>query len=54
MIKFLKNIFKFKDEGEAYLNESVNLFMLERRIKEIDMGVAPYQLKYKRLYTFGY
>jgi uncharacterized protein YjiS (DUF1127 family) len=45
---FFKNIFKVKTEKnkiEEYLAESANLIDLENRLKNIDRGLAPWQIR---------
>lgn len=42
MKKFF-SLFKLQDPVESYLNSSGNMYELERRMKEIDRGHAPFQ-----------
>lgn len=47
---FITNLFKVKTEKEKrdeYLAESVSIMDLENRIKSIDRGLAPWQVKGK-------
>ncbi len=44
MLKLLGKMFETQKEKEyRYLSESVDLFDLEKRMKEIERGKAPYQ-----------
>jgi uncharacterized protein YjiS (DUF1127 family) len=45
---FFKNLFKVKTEKnkiEEYLAESANLIDLENRLKNVDRGLAPWQIR---------
>lgn len=45
---FFKNIFKVKTEKnkiEEYLADSANLVDLENRLKNVDLGLAPWQIR---------
>ena len=46
MIKFLKNLFVAKSDRQLvdeYLGEATDLVDLERRMRQIDRGQAPFQ-----------
>lgn len=45
MLRFLGKIFKGKDDKERYLEKAHDLTDLERRMKEVDRGQAPFQIQ---------
>lgn len=53
---FFKNFFKAKtekDKIEEYLAESINVVDLENRLRNIDRGLAPWQVK-ARFFSQGW
>ena len=47
IVKFLSKFFESnRDREYKYLSDSVDLIDLERRMKEIEKGIAPFQRPY--------
>lgn len=50
MKKLIKFLFQAKPSHEdRYLSESVDIYMLERRMREIQQGIAPYQIRFRTI-----